>query len=98
MLDASGNDIDSTLNYTLKATDATLPVTPMTFKGMYVYMADAAIFRDCATGKQFPVSNNIALEQGYSHAPEVFKFYRRDAVQRTYPTAVHYSLDELGRE
>ena len=68
MLDASGNEIDSALNYTLKATDATLPVTPMTFKGMYVYMADAATFRDCATGKQFPVSNNIALEQGYSHA------------------------------
>lgn len=68
MLDASGNDIDSTLNYTLKATDAPLPVTPMTFKGMYVYMADAATFHDCATGKNFPVSNNIALEQGYSRA------------------------------
>lgn len=40
----------------------------MTLKGSYTYMADAAVFKDCATGKTFPVDNNIALEQGYAKA------------------------------
>ena len=30
---------------------ASLPTTPMAMRGMYFYMADAATFTDCATGK-----------------------------------------------
>ena len=36
--------------------------------GMYNYMADAALFVDCATGKRYPVSmeaDNLALEKAY---------------------------------
>ena len=36
--------------------------------GMYNYMADAAVFVDCATGKRYPVSmeaDNLALEKAY---------------------------------
>lgn len=45
-----------------------LPATPMTMKGMYKYMADAAIFQDCATGKVFNVASNAELERGYMAA------------------------------
>ena len=40
-------------------------MTPMTLRGMYFYMADAATFTDCATGKRFMVANNAELERGY---------------------------------
>lgn len=42
--------------------------TPVPMAGMYSYMADAALFRDCASGERYPVSfeaDNIALESGY---------------------------------
>ncbi len=42
-----------------------MPMTPMTLRGMYFYMADAATFTDCATGKRFMVANNAELERGY---------------------------------
>lgn len=37
-------------------------------RGTYIYMADAAIFTDCATGKKFPVAmekDGVALERAY---------------------------------
>lgn len=68
MLDREGNPIDSQLNYTLKPAKAALPVTPMAMKGMYFYMADAAVFTDCATGKRFPVIGNAQLERGFAAA------------------------------
>ncbi len=40
----------------------------ITLKGMYSYMADAAVFQDCATGVKSPVAtegDNIALERAY---------------------------------
>ncbi|SPX12005.1 copper homeostasis protein (lipoprotein nlpE) [Escherichia coli] len=40
-------------------------MTPMTLRGMYFYMADAATFTDCATGKRFMVANNAELERSY---------------------------------
>ena len=40
-------------------------MTPMPMRGMYFYMADAAIFTDCATGKRMPVANNAQLERDY---------------------------------
>lgn len=64
-LDTKGAPIQSSLNFTLKAVSLSLPITPMAMKGEYTYFADAAIFKDCANGRIYPVDNNIALEQGY---------------------------------
>ncbi|WP_425490562.1 envelope stress response activation lipoprotein NlpE [Brenneria izadpanahii] len=65
MLDQQGVPINSSFSYRLNATALTLPDTPMPMKGMYRYMADAAAFADCATGKTFAVANNIELEREY---------------------------------
>ncbi|PWC14961.1 copper homeostasis/adhesion lipoprotein NlpE [Brenneria roseae subsp. americana] len=65
MLDQQGVVIQSSLPYQLKVSEQPLPDTPMLMKGMYRYMADAATFADCATGKTFVVQNNIQLERRY---------------------------------
>lgn len=65
MLDREGNPIESQFNYTLEPAKSSMPMTPMTLRGMYFYMADAATFTDCATGKRFIVANNAELERGY---------------------------------
>lgn len=65
MLDREGHPIESQFNYTLEPVKASLPVTPMAMRGMYFYMADAATFTDCATGKRVSVANNAELERGY---------------------------------
>ncbi|AJI95273.1 hypothetical protein BD65_1168 [Yersinia ruckeri] len=64
MLDQTGQPIQSSLNYRLTASKA-LPTTSIPLRGMYVYMADAARFTDCATGQSYTVKNNIELEKGY---------------------------------
>ncbi len=66
MLDQQGEPIQSNFSYLLAATGQALPTTPRPLTGMYRYMADAAVFEDCATGKRFPVRNTIALEQAYA--------------------------------
>ncbi|MFI8417517.1 envelope stress response activation lipoprotein NlpE [Serratia sp. NPDC078593] len=68
MLDQTGAPIESTLNYQLQPVEKKLPQTPMALRGSYTYMADAAVFKDCATGKTFPVDNTIELERGYAKA------------------------------
>jgi len=68
MLDMQGNPIVSQFNYTLAPITAALPATPMAMRGMYFYMADAAIFTDCATGKRVSVANNAQLERDYAAA------------------------------
>lgn len=68
MLDREGEPISSGLNYRLDATDQMLPTTAMPMTGMYIYMADAAVFKDCATGKHFPVRNTLELERAYLKA------------------------------
>lgn len=68
MLDRDGNPIESTLNYTLESVKSSLPITPMAMRGMYFYMADAATFTDCATGKRVAVANNAQLERDYAAA------------------------------
>ncbi len=68
MLDIQGNPIESQFNYTLAPVTAALPSTPMAMRGMYFYMADAAIFTDCATGKKVSVANNAQLERDYAAA------------------------------
>ena len=68
MLDREGNPIESQFNYTLAPVKAALPATPMAMRGMYFYMADAAIFTDCVTGKKVSVANNAQLERDYAVA------------------------------
>ena len=48
-----------------------LPSGTMSLQGMYRYMADAALFLDCATREQWPVAmegDNAALERAYGKA------------------------------
>jgi len=68
MLDREGNPITSQFNYTLQPVNAALPATPMAMRGMYMYMADAAVFTDCATGKKVSVASNAQLERDYAAA------------------------------
>lgn len=65
MLDGKGEPIQSSLNFTLKAVSLRLPTTPMAMKGEYTYLADAAIFKDCGSGKIYPVDGNAALQNAY---------------------------------
>ncbi|MGL9721423.1 envelope stress response activation lipoprotein NlpE [Symbiopectobacterium sp.] len=65
MLDRDGAPIVSSNTYRLTATKAPLPTTPMAMRGLYRYMADAAVFADCFTGVTYPVVNNIVMEKRY---------------------------------
>jgi copper homeostasis protein (lipoprotein) len=69
MLDSEGREIRSRLNYDLARLPKVDPVAgPMRLRGMYVYLADAAVFTECLTGKRFPVRlerNHVALERAY---------------------------------
>jgi copper homeostasis protein (lipoprotein) len=71
-LDLEGNPIDSALNYTLTRSPTFEPLEPeLHMRGMYRYMADAALFEECITGWRLPVSmegDNLALERGYAEA------------------------------
>ena len=56
MLDQRGNDIVSKLDYSLrKAAFVDMLSGPLTMKGMFLYMADAYTFRECRTGKNYPL-------------------------------------------
>ena len=71
-LDLEGAPITSPLNYTLTRSSAAQPLEPeLHMRGMYRYMADAALFEECITGWRLPVSmeaDNVALERGYAEA------------------------------
>lgn len=71
-LDLEGRDISSSLNYELRRAAAFSPIEPrLLMRGMYRYMADAARFEECLTGRSFPVSmeaDNVALERAYLEA------------------------------
>jgi copper homeostasis protein (lipoprotein) len=54
-----------------ETTELAAPRDSMALKGMFRYMADAAMFRDCRTGKSFPVAMvgpYIELESAYSNS------------------------------
>jgi len=73
----SGND-DLKLNLIMKRI-AKIPKTRV-MEGMYKYMADAALFKDCVTGKYYPVSfeaDNIALQKAYLEEVNGSNFYVR---------------------
>ena len=69
LLDLAGQPIDSKLDYSLRRAAGLPPLEPsLTLRGMYRYMADAAIFEECSTGRRLPVAteaDNVALERGY---------------------------------
>lgn len=71
-LDAQGNPIESTLNYELKRNASYKPLEPrVVMRGMYSYMADAGLFRECITQVKLPVAqagDNAALERAYAAA------------------------------
>ncbi len=69
LMDLEGKQIDSKLNYTLTASNTAKTIEPQLFmQGMYSYMADSGIFKECLTGMKFHVSfeeDSIALERAY---------------------------------
>jgi copper homeostasis protein (lipoprotein) len=71
-LDLEGREIESALNYDLSRTDGLEPMEPrLAMRGMYMYMADAAMFRECLTGRRFPVAMegaSIDVERAYLEA------------------------------
>jgi copper homeostasis protein (lipoprotein) len=71
-LDIEGRDIESSLDYNLRRKDDLEPIEPrLTMRGMYRYMADAALFEECLSGRRFPVypeADNVALERAYMGA------------------------------
>jgi copper homeostasis protein (lipoprotein) len=71
-LDVEGRAIESSLNYDLRRKDAIGTIEPrFTMRGMYSYMADAALFEECISGRRFQVAqeaDNLALERAYLEA------------------------------
>lgn len=71
-LDTEGKPIESTLNYELRRNASYRPLEPrVLMRGMYSYMADAGIFRECITQLKLPVAqlgDNAALESAYQRA------------------------------
>lgn len=69
LLDTRGNDITSPHNHNLKRlAQPDIIAGPMPLRGMYAYMADAASFQECRTGKRYPVlmtRDHAALERAY---------------------------------
>lgn len=72
LLDREGRRIESALPYTLARQDAFAPFEPRgTFRGMFLYFADAARFTDCASGRSWPVAMEgdfLALQRAYRAA------------------------------
>jgi len=71
-LDVEGRDIESSLNYELRRLDEVDPIEiHLRMRGMYSYMADAASFQECLSGRRFQVAqeaDNVALERAYLEA------------------------------
>jgi copper homeostasis protein (lipoprotein) len=70
MLSRDGEQITSNLNYTLRRTPEFTPIEPrLAMRGMYGYLADAATFMECLTGRKMQVAmagDNRALEAAYT--------------------------------
>jgi len=68
LLDTELEPIASDLPYTLEASDLPLLEPELRLLGLYRYLADAALFDECRTGRRLPISftaDNIALERAY---------------------------------
>lgn len=72
MLDNTGGEIRSDLNYTICRAAEFEPVEAATvMRGLYSYMADLGMFMDCSTGERYPVAMEKAsaeLERAYLNA------------------------------
>ena len=72
MLDRTGKEIDSKLNYELTRDDKLAALDPaVKLEGMYGYSADAGILTECSTGTRLAVlqqGDNAALERAYAQA------------------------------
>jgi copper homeostasis protein (lipoprotein) len=72
-LDREAHTIESDLNYDLVRTEGLEPFEPrLAMRGMYMYMADAAMFRECLTGRRLPVAMEAAsidVERAYLDTP-----------------------------
>ncbi len=69
LLGNDGQEIRSRLNYDLVRSDRVDPIDDaIRLRGMFSYLADAASFTECRTGKRFPVAQEgdyLALERAY---------------------------------
>ena len=69
MLDQRGNEIVSKLDYSLRRTPFVDMLSgPMTMNGMFLYMADTFTFKECKTGKSYPLvfqSPDASVEKQY---------------------------------
>jgi len=68
LLDPAGQPIESELPYHLDQAEVDLLEPELELLGFYRYMADAAVFDECLTGRRLPVAfveDNIALERAY---------------------------------
>lgn len=68
-LDPQGRPIVSVANRDLRRSPAFAPIEPrLAMRGMFRYMADAALFEECLTGRRLPVmmeGDYLALERAY---------------------------------
>lgn len=75
LLDTRGHPIASPHNHDLQRLAQPDPIAgPLPLRGMYAYMADAASFQECRTGKRFPVlitNDHLRLERAYLAARDV---------------------------
>jgi uncharacterized lipoprotein NlpE involved in copper resistance len=69
LLDRQGNPVDAKTNDLLALQPTVDSIAgPMPMRGLYTYMADAASFKECLTGKTMPivpVAGNSALQSAY---------------------------------
>jgi copper homeostasis protein (lipoprotein) len=73
-LDMQGREIDSKLNFDLRRSSTFEPIEPrLAMGGMFLYMADAASFRECQTGQRWPV----AMEGAYKDVEAAYLKTRR---------------------
>lgn len=69
LLDRQGRRIKSALNYTLqRQSEVDLLGGPFRLRGLYKYLADAALLTECRSGRRWPVlieGQHLALERAY---------------------------------
>jgi copper homeostasis protein (lipoprotein) len=68
LLDQQARPIESALDYGIERAAVPLLEPELRTRGLYRYMADAALFAECLTGRLLPVAfteDNLALERAY---------------------------------
>ncbi len=68
LLDRAARPIDPAPRDALQSAEVALLEPELEMRGLYRYMADAALFEECLTGRRLPVAfteDNLALERAY---------------------------------